>query len=313
MPGTRRKARGRAAAVVALAVAGAALLLLGAALWRVRGDPVEHYLERRGTLASFELTEWVARGELWRADGRAVSTSGLAVSLAVLRPAPTHPRPLLVLLGGERTGRRAVDLLDRTGGAVVVALDWPLAGARPRGLGLVPAVPRLQDALRDVAPAVSLAVDALVREDYVDPERVELVGVSLGAIFGAMPGALDPRFRRVWLLHGAGDPTTLLEASLGDVPWRPLRRLAARAIAALADAGDLAPERWVGRIAPQKLVLVNAESDERLPARCIEALHAAAPEAERVWVEGAHVRPSRREVVRELVRLVTERLEELPP
>ncbi len=296
------------------AALGLPLALLAAGLWRVRGDPAERYLERRGELAAFELGAWKARGALRRAAGRALSTSGLEVSLAVLRPAGEGPFPLIVLLAGERTGRRAVDLLEETGGAVVAALDWPLDGPRPRGLGWIGGVPRIQDALRDVAPAVSLAVDGLAGEPYVDPDRIELVGVSLGAILGAMPGALDERFRRVWLLHGAAAPVALLEASLADdIPGRALRRLAARTIAALADADDLSPERWVGRIAPRPLVIANARDDGRLPAACVAALHAAAPEAEHLWLDGAHVRPHRREIVRELVRLVSERLEVAPP
>ena len=33
---------------------------------------------------------------------------------------------------------------------------------------------------------------AMLEQPYVDPQRVELVGVSLGAFFVSVPGALDP-------------------------------------------------------------------------------------------------------------------------
>src|SRR5688572_13621727 len=58
------------------------------------------------------------------------STSGLDVQLAVKRPAPDSgkpgaPRPLVLLLGGHRTGRDAVHLIDDTEGTIVAALSYP--------------------------------------------------------------------------------------------------------------------------------------------------------------------------------------------
>ena len=47
-----------------------------------------------------------------------------------------------------------------------------------------------------------MALDWLLTLPWVDRERVELVGVRLDVPFAAVAGALDPRFRRVWLMQG---------------------------------------------------------------------------------------------------------------
>ena len=296
----------------------AALLLLVAApvLWilalvaRAWPDPAPGWEARRGEVARVER-ERTDQGAYVREDLRVVSTSGLAVEIAVRRPDAPGRRPLIVLLGGHRTGKEAAMLVDDTGGAVVAALDYPYDGPhRLKGSEVVTALPRVQDALHDAAPAVRLALDALVEEPYVDPARIELVGVSLGALLGPAPAALDERFRRVWLVHGAAEPVRVLEHALAEDVAAPLARPLAVLLGLLTGARHLAPERWVPRIAPREVVMVNALDDERLPRESVERLHACAGSpSEVVWLPGGHVRPSKREVVAGLVELVLERID----
>jgi dienelactone hydrolase len=173
----------------------------------------------------------------------------------------------------------------------------------------------VQTALLDSAPAVMLAMDYLAQQPYVDARRVELVGGSLGAFLVSVPGALDPRFRRVWLIHGAGDPrgvfAHLLEPYIG---FGPLRELAAQLLALVTASQHLRPEKWVGRVAPRPIIVVNARGDESLPPASVAALHQALPAgSEIIWTEGPHVRPGRKTVVEGLVALVAERLRDEAP
>lgn len=49
---------------------------------------------------------------------------------------------------------------------------------------------------------------------------MELAGISFGAYLAAVPAALDPRVKRLWLIHGSGDPAAVLEAGLRKrIPW----------------------------------------------------------------------------------------------
>jgi dienelactone hydrolase len=136
-----------------------------------------------------------------------------------------------------------------------------------------------------------LALDYLSARPDVDTTRMEAVGVSLGAPFVCIAGALDPRFARVWAVHGSGGAYAPLEVSLRrSISNKPIRVTAA-AIASVIIAGPrLDPVRWVPQIAERPFVMVNAVDDERMPRRSVEALFASARDPkEIVWMDGGHV------------------------
>ena len=291
------------------------VLALGAGIARMWPDPEPGFADRRGRMESVERGT-TRRGKLVREDLSVRSTSGLEVEVAVLRPDAPGPHPLLVLLVGHKTGKEAVELFDDTGDTAVAAIRYPYDGKHRFGLlDGIAAIPSMQTALLDTSPAVMLALDALVEEPYVDAERIELVGVSLGALLGPRIAALDPRFRRVWLVHGAGDLVGLLSHLMKErIGAEGPRRVVAHALAFLAGAQHFAPEEWVGRISPRDLVFVNALEDERMPRNSVDALHAGAAEPhEIIWQSGGHVRVRREETVRALVELVLDRMAEDEP
>jgi dienelactone hydrolase len=221
------------------------------------------------------------------------------------------PQPLVVLLAGLRTGHRAAYMTEAPRGIVIAALSYPFPGdPRARGLEYATWLPKVQRALLDSTPAVMLAMDYLAQQPFVDRARVELVGGSLGAFLVSVPGALDPRFRRVWLIHGAGDPRGVFAHLLRPhIGFGPLRELTAQLLTVITASPHLRPEKWVGRIAPRPVIVVNARGDESLPAASVAALHQALPEgAEVIWTEGPHVRPGRKTIVEGLVALVAGRV-----
>src|SRR6056297_100425 len=241
------------------------------------------------------------------------TSKGLRVDARVLRTTVQDaPLPVLVLLGGHRTGRDAVDLVGHPGPFVMVALDYPYHGDIEirsvssffRGLREV------QQALLDTPPAVSLALDWLAAQQWADTDRAELVGVSFGAPFVAVAGALDERFRRVWIIHGGAGNRGWIEHNLQDrVPQNWLRPAAAWLAHLLAYGSSFDTEAWVARIAPRELVVVGARDDERLPAHKVEKLYAAARQPkELIWTEGGHIDPRRPELVRKLLELVRNRI-----
>jgi len=303
----------RRGCALGIGLAGLAILLGAAwAVWQVERDPAPGFLARRSRLvaAVLEARTTVPGGVVERLRLRAAS--GLAVELAMKRPAAdSGRRPLVVLLGGFETGRDAVDLVADPRGVVLAALSYPYPGPPPaHGARGVLALPALRAAILDTPPAVLLALDYLLLQPYVDPGRVELVGVSLGAPFAVIAGALDPRVRRVWSVHGAGDLPLLIDTALrGSIASAPLRRSAARLGYLLAAGPAVAPERWVGRIAPRSFVMLNALDDERMPRRAILALYRRArPPKELLWIAGPHVEPDRRGVVEGLIARVLGRI-----
>lgn len=240
---------------------------------------------------------------------RARAESGLAVDFRVLRPAvaPGERLPVVVLLGGHRTGRDAVDLLGTPGPVVVAALDYPYQGPeRPRGLvQSLATIPAARTGLRDTPAAVLLAIDWLLGQPWADPEQLELVGVSLGVPFAMVAGALDDRVRRVWLIHGGGDHRRWIKHNLRSrIESDLLRDLTAGLVHRLAHGPSLDEAHWMPRIAPRPVVIVGAREDQRLPGELVEGLFAAAhPPKELHWLEGGHV-DRRPEAVRPLLELV---------
>ncbi len=280
-----------------------------------RGDLEPFTEERRGHLIKTqEDREPKLVGSHRVTYHRLRSSSGLEVSLALSRPVSKTegPLPLVVLLGGFRTGRDAVDLVGDPGSVYLATLSYPYSGERRiKGtLAWVKALRGVRLAAHDTPSALILALDYLLEQPGVDPEKVELVGVSLGGFFTVVSGALDQRFTRVWCVHsGAGYPE-LFESALTDkVPQFLLGPLAG-----FGDllAGRLDPEDYAARIAPRELVLINAQGDERIPRAAAERLFAAAAEPKRhIWLPTAHIHPSQEKEIQDLAQRVLREISEV--
>ena len=299
-----------------LAVAALLLLALGGLAWlyadaqRDRGD---WFAERHGRLAGSAREELASAPALVASRVRLESTSGLAVTLRVLRPRDaTGALPVLMLLGGHRTGADAVELFDDVGSRIVVALDYPYDGPfRTRTLAsTLGAVPAIRRAFLDAAPAIWLATDWLLTQEWADPERIALAGVSLGVPFAATAAAHDERIAALVLVHGAADNRAWIAQNIARrADLGPLLGPAAT-VANWLVYGDLHDtDRHVAMLSPRPVVIVGAREDERVPAGQAEMLFEAAGEPRRLrWTAGRHVQTGRKDVVDELLALADEEL-----
>lgn len=303
---------GRVAAFLAV------ITLLAAAAWLV-GHAIPQpasFTTRRGSIvAATEGQEVLLPHNQLTKAVRLTTSTGLTVDLRVLRPAgPPIPLPLVVLLAGHRTGRDAVDVVGNPGGIAVAAVDYPYHGPeRPRGIvQSLNAIPAIQRGLLDTPPAVSVALDWLLTEPWVDPSKVELMGVSLGVPFAAVAGALDSRFRRVWLVHGGVDNRAWLANRLESrIENNATRQAAASLLHLLAHGESFRPERWIPKIAPRTVMVVGADDDEQMPRASVEKLYAVAREPkELLWSNGGHVDTHRPEIIHQILALARNRIEE---
>lgn len=276
----------------------------------------EAFIDRRGGEISAELEAPVAEPGGFISQGvRISSDSGLRVDARVLRPtAQDGPLPVIVLLGGHRTGRDAVTLVGHPGDTVIVALDYPYHGTLEvrSAASFFRAIRDIQQALLDTPPAASAVLDWLVTQEWADSRRAELVGVSFGVPFVAVAGALDARFSRVWFIHGGAGNRGWIEHNLRDrVPQQWLRPLLASLVHLLVYGNSFDTEAWAARIAPREVVVIGARDDERLPPHKVLNLYEAAGQPKELrWTEGGHVDPARPEIVRALLAIVRERLEQ---
>jgi len=289
--------------------------LLGMTAYLLR-DPTPRFVARRSSLARVVTSPTTVEDGYVYTPVRLTATSGLAVDLVVRRAESDSGRtlPLAVILGGHLAGREAARILGDTRGVAVAALSYPFSGdVRPGAATFLREIPKIRSAFLDTPPAMMLALDYLMQLPNVDTTRVEGIGVSLGAPFMTVAGAMDPRFTRVWAIHGSGGSYAPLELNMRkSIPFAPLR-IAAAGIADVIIAGPrLDPSRWVGRIAPRKFMMVNASADERMPrAQVDELFRSAGQPKEMVWMSGGHVHGDVATITR-LVDIVMARVRDDP-
>ena len=293
-----------------LSTAVAATLVSSAVCFLTR-DPSEWFRARRaGALVVHEGDAAVEGGSILQPI-RLRAASGLEVELTLRRQlADTGRRlPLALILGGHVRGREAAQLVGETPGIAVAAISYPFSGdVRPSRAQFLRQLPLIRRAFHDTPPALMIALDYLLARPDVDPTRVEGIGVSLGAPFMTIAGALDPRFSRVWAIHGSGGAFAPLEASMrSTIPFAPLRAVAAGVASVIIAGPRLAPERWAMRISPRPFIMVNARDDERMPLESVRALYTAAAEPkEMIWMDGGHVHGDA-PTIRALVAIVLQR------
>ncbi|MGD8643433.1 MAG: hypothetical protein PVI15_04035 [Chromatiales bacterium] len=297
-------------------VLGVLVLLLGggAAYLLMQVAEAPDIEARKGELAAVEPlgTRRLPDGMLH--ELRLHSTAGFSLGLALRVPdEPLPGRPLAVMMVGNETGEAAATMLPETEGLTIAALGYPFEVIPHRNMfAFTASLPQIQRGILDTPSAVLLALDYLLSRDDLTPEWTELVGISFGAFLVSVPGALDTRVDRVWLVHGSADAAAVLEYGLEDrVAWPWLRRGFADFLAQVAGNGHFSPESWVGRISPRPVIVVSALEDRALPPAAVAALHEAArPPREVIWTEGDHVHPKRPETVENLARLVLDKVKE---
>jgi cephalosporin-C deacetylase-like acetyl esterase len=303
----------RKALLIALALIVVVVGLYGLELAIPKRD---YFMERHGTLVSADLSEASSGGVVQKLV-RLESSTGLRVNMRVVRPqtAPGQTLPVIIVMGGEGTGKDAVDLVGTPKGVAYLALDYPYEGDQELDAfwESLTAIPGIQQAFLDSPPAMSLALDWALQQSWVDSDNVELVGASLGVPFTAVAGALDDRFTRVWLLHGGAE----------NVPWvmhvgkryvenKFLRGLLARAALLLVYGNSFETLDWIPEIAPRPLVIVAARDDDFVPPEAQQPFVEAAEASEHieiVWTEGRHIRPTRREELQQLLDIVLSRID----
>jgi len=227
-------------------------------------------------------------------------------------PDAAGPAPAVVILGGLRTGRGAVELVDPDLPYVVAALDHAWSGPRTMsGLGLMARLPLVQRDLMRTAVALRDLMRLLERDPRVAGGRVYVVAASLGTPMACAAAAAE-RPTGLVLLYGFADHATLLEYRLRPYVASPLLRAwIARAGASLTTGFDAA--RTLPRLCGTPVLVVGSAEDRDMPRGCGEALWKAACEPRlRVELPGGHIRSGRDpELLRQATTRVTDWIAEI--
>ncbi|MGC9317657.1 MAG: alpha/beta hydrolase family protein [Armatimonadota bacterium] len=215
---------------------------------------------------------------------------GEHVPAVLIRPTGVERPPVVLFLhglGGDKGQARLAAMLLAPQGVAVMAIDAALHGDRAvegPGIGRQLAAD-LQALVRTVIDN-RRAIDYIHTRGDLDPDRLVLMGASMGAILGSIVAAVDERIDAAVLLVGGGGWERILEASEHPAA-------AALRESGLSGEGSLAqldPVHFVGHISPRPVLMVNGTQDRIIPPEAAEALHQAAQQPKEVlWYEGGHV------------------------
>ncbi len=123
------------------------------------------------------------------------------------------------------------------------------------------------------------AIDFLLTQQSVDPNRLGFVGHDYGAMYGGILAGIDPRLKTFVLVTGApsfADWITYFGSDFQREKYLPLVQ-------------DLDPIRYVSKASPSSIFFQFAKLDAVLPAEKANSLYEAAREPKKIaWYDDIH-------------------------
>ncbi|HUF65346.1 MAG TPA: hypothetical protein VMM17_05160 [Gemmatimonadaceae bacterium] len=256
--------------------------------------------------ASVTLEESRGRYDQYRVE---LQAAGETVTGRLLRPRDAAgTMPAVLLNNGRELNSEAVKYLPAEfGDVVVLSLDFPEAIPYEISMrGFLLRSTQIREELRRIPRFFSIGGAYLAQRPDVDSSRLIMVMTSFAVPFGVAAAAQDERFRNVGLIYGAGDLARVFEANL-DLRPRFLRPVMGWLV--MQVYGEFEPTRFVARIAPRPVVMVNGRGDPQMPREAVQSLYDAAREPKTlIWLETGHLLPTNTQLIRALVDTMLDRL-----
>ena len=229
---------------------------------------------------------------------------------------------LHILDGNEPLTDLVCSVLARRG---IPAISFKLPYYGPRGIpgkgpnALVDNPKMFLGAIVQAGEDVRRTVDLLASRKEINPERIGITGISLGAIVSASSAGAEPRLHRAALMLAGGDLSRIIHHS------RETRSLS-RMIMQLPKADREEVEKTIALVDPLRtapalrdrakdgrVLMLNASVDEVIPRECTEKLANALGIADRVvWFEGLGHYTAMAELPRALKLMTAFFAEDLP-
>lgn len=225
------------------------------------------------------------------------SARGVRVPALLMQPRlARNPHPCVVVahgLGGSKEDARPIFDALALAGMGGIAIDDRLHGERGDAAARRAAVddPReLARAMQGTIVDLRRAVDVLAQASQCDRSRLSYLGLSFGGFLGALVAALDDRIEAPALLSAGGAWVEVLRTTSESIGARYRNASPAFLARAHRELDPFDPDRWVFKIAPRPVFLVNGEQDTVVVPAASRPLHAAAFEPKKsYWYDGGHV------------------------
>jgi len=209
-----------------------------------------------------------------------------------------HRRPAVILLhwlGGNFDALEIVGQRLAEQGIATLMLYMPGYGPRKVKDGPAEKITKkdmetMIAGLHQTVLDVRRAGDWLAQRPDVEPSRVGLVGISLGAVVGSLTAGIDDHFGRSVFLIGGGDlPVIVMHGSKETAEAKAKLEKDGFTVDQLRTRWrDVEPLTFASRIRPEEILFINADADEVIPREATERLRAAMGEPEIRWIKGGH-------------------------
>jgi hypothetical protein len=227
---------------------------------------------------------------------------GITVSLP--EPLPRFKLPIVMVLGGLGTGEQNIRNVPDAGDNAIVGYDWPMPVRLGGGVAFLTQSPSLYRRVMTIPAQVSSALSWLSGQPWADPQRVSMLGFSLGAL--AAPAIEDVAERDGqtigWtILAYGGDPFGALLAANPHVKPLFLRPVLAPLIDILLS--PLEPCRHLPHLSGEFLVL-EGQDDALIPESARARFYDATPEPKTIReFNGDHmgVGPDKQALLQEII------------
>jgi len=240
---------------------------------------------RRGSFLEVSWQSWVFTGFPKNDRARAF----------YFAPKGEGRRPAIVLLHtlGSKYARDEQALCrylaDRGIGAMLLVLPFHMmrapAGAESGDLMFGRRMRYTVEAFRQAVIDARTAADWLETRREVDPEKMGIVGISLGAIISPIALGVEPRFKVGVLVLGGGDLRRIIREGLGLLKFG---RAASRAVEVKRRVRYIEPLEFAPHASEKKILMINARDDLLIPKKSAEALWEAFGKPKIVWLDTGH-------------------------
>lgn len=210
--------------------------------------------------------------------------SGKPVTGVFMRPKEGEKFPCVLALHGLTQSKEIAvkDFGERLveNGVAVLALDAPRHGQdRKATQQSYWRAKVIRVAIHDGVLNYRSALDYLATRPDVDQDRIGLIGLSMGAMTGAILGGVEGRIKAFALCVG------------GD-PFVPIARVVSASMGR-EEYFAVSPSLYIGHISPRPVLMINGRKDPIVVAPAALLLHEAAQmPKEVVWYNGDHDVPA---------------------
>ncbi len=212
------------------------------------------------------------------------------------RPVGAGPFPATVvldILGGDQSlSKFQSSFLAKKGIAclfVQMAYYGPRRPAKSKVRLLMPDIEHSLGAVRQTVLDVRLAGTWLANQKEVDPQRLGIVGTSLGSFMGTLSAEMEPRFKKVAIVLGGGG---LVDAFYDHPMGGPLRAAYA-AIGGTREKlqktiANADPITNAANLKDRQVLMIGAKNDEIVPPSACTKMWNALGQPKIVWYEAGH-------------------------